>query len=69
MVFCCVDSLTDILINVIVPALKQTFYALNLDYSCIDSYIHLNLHFGAHWDCSFAYPQHKFWLRNNKVNF
>ena len=44
----CIDSLTDISINVIVPALKQTFYALNLDYSCIHSYIHLNLHFGAH---------------------
>ena len=23
----------------------------------------------SHWDGSFEYPQHMFWLRNKKINF
>ena len=34
----------------------------------------LNICFGCskepfHWDCSFEYPQHRFWLRNKKISF
>ena len=36
--------------------------------------ISFNICFGyskepSHWDCSFEYPQHMFWLRNKKIKF
>ena len=36
--------------------------------------ISFNICFGcskktSHWDSSFEYPQHMFWLRNKKINF
>ena len=50
---------------------KQNISALKLN---IFLPISCNICFGcskepSHWDGSFEYPQHMFWLRNKKINF